>query len=259
MEKQKHPSRRAVVGLGILGTAAAASAVAVPTLKKDRIYDAETNTSPSPKPTPTPDLRTPSRNPQSTSVLINKKNPFKPVDWAPKSGDLRNPNVQLNGDPAAENMMLRNVSATALEKMATAAVAQGVALKVVSGYRSYHTQVDVYNQWVQTFGQADADIRSARPGYSEHQTGLAVDVGDGYGQDDLTQDFGATIAGQWVAQNCNNYGFIIRFPEGKQSITGYMYEPWHLRYVGAKIAKDMKAKKIITLEEYFRQPAAPSY
>ncbi|MFT4186537.1 MAG: M15 family metallopeptidase [Micrococcaceae bacterium] len=257
MKEQKHPSRRAV-GIGILGTVAA-GALSVPVLKNSHIIDSAPSTTPRPTPKPTPNLRVASHNPTSTSVLINKKNPFKPLSWAPTASDLRNPDVYLNGDSTAENMMLRNVSATALEKMAVVARKAGIELKVISGYRSYQTQVDVYNQWVQTYGQQDADNRSARPGYSEHQTGLAVDIGDGNSQDDLSQDFGVTSAGQWVAKNCNNYGFILRFPENKQHITGYIYEPWHLRYVGVKIAKDMKAKKIITLEEYFKQPAAPSY
>ncbi|MFT4148400.1 MAG: M15 family metallopeptidase [Micrococcaceae bacterium] len=254
MEEQHKPDRRGVIigALSALGVAA----VGIPMLQKEPTLSAPTPTA-TPTPKPTRNLRLASHDPTSTSVFVNKHNPLQPESYAPT--DLRNPNILLDGDPTAENMHLRNVSATALEKMAAASAAAGITLKVVSGYRSYQTQIDVYNQWVASYGQEDADNRSARPGFSEHQTGLAVDVGQADGTDDLNQDFSTTPAGQWLASHCNDYGFIIRFPAGKEAITGYMYEPWHLRYLGVEISKDMKAKGIQTLEEYFKQGAATTY
>lgn len=99
-------------------------------------------------------------------------------------------------------------------------------MPLLSGYRSYDTQVSLYNDYVARDGQELADTYSARPGHSEHQSGLCFDVGN------IDNDYGSTTAGQWLEKNCASYGFIIRFPQGKEAITGYQYEPWHIRYVG---------------------------
>ena len=120
-------------------------------------------------------------------------------------------------------------------------------LVVRSGYRSYQMQEKLYKEFKAR--DANADTYSARPGYSEHQTGLSFDIGSVESAKDLTISFGDTTEGEWLAQNAHKYGFIIRYPEGKSNITGYQYESWHVRYVGTKIAKDIFTKNI-TLEEY---------
>ncbi|MEA0552669.1 M15 family metallopeptidase [Lysinibacillus irui] len=138
----------------------------------------------------------------------------------------------------------------ALNQMLAAAKQQGFDLVAFSGYRSFEYQTTLYENYVKRDGQAAADRYSARPGYSEHQTGLAFDIGE-RGKEDLwlTEEFGETPAGQWLFAHAQDYGFILRFPQNKENITGYMYESWHYRYVGKDIAKEI-AKQNITLEEY---------
>ncbi|ARQ07689.1 D-alanyl-D-alanine carboxypeptidase [Macrococcoides canis] len=121
------------------------------------------------------------------------------------------------------------------------------SLVVRSGYRTYQMQDKLYKAYKAQ--DANADTYSARPGHSEHQTGLAFDIGSVESARDFTISFGDTTEGEWLAQNAHKYGFIIRYPEGKTHITGYQYEPWHVRYVGTKIAQEIFNKKI-TLEEY---------
>ena len=114
---------------------------------------------------------------------------------------------------------------------------------------SCNTQDSVYKKEVATYGQAKADTQSAKPGYSEHQTGLAIDVGGGgCGIEDC---FGETAEGKWLASNAYSYGFIIRYQAGKESITGYRAEPWHIRYVGTELSVEMNNTGIQTLEEFF--------
>ncbi|XRD24818.1 M15 family metallopeptidase [Lysinibacillus fusiformis] len=138
----------------------------------------------------------------------------------------------------------------ALNQMLDTAKQQGFDLVAFSGYRSFEYQTTLYNNYVNRDGQAAADRYSARPGYSEHQTGLAFDIGE-RGKEDvwLTEEFGETPAGQWLFAHAQEYGFILRFPQNKEEITGYMYESWHYRYVGKDVAKEI-AKQSITLEEY---------
>ncbi len=131
----------------------------------------------------------------------------------------------------------------ALKRMQADASTIGLNLKLVSGYRSYSTQYNLYNNYVRINGQSKADTFSARPGYSEHQTGLAFDVGSTKGS------FANTDESKWLEQNCHLYGFIIRYPKGKTSITGYIYEPWHIRYLGVDTATKVKQSGL-TLEEY---------
>lgn len=119
----------------------------------------------------------------------------------------------------------------------------------MSGYRSYPTQVQLYNRYVARDGKKAADKYSARPGYSEHQTGLTFDVGGVNSDKNLYASFGKTKEGQWIAKNAHKYGFIVRYPKGKEKVTGYQYEPWHLRYLGKGTAtKVYQSGK--TLEEY---------
>lgn len=145
--------------------------------------------------------------------------------------------------PADYNPGVDGEAAGALDEMIAAAKAEGIALWVVSGFRSYNTQAAIYANYTARDGAAAADRYSARPGHSEHQTGLAFDLNS------LEQTFGATPEGQWLAANCHEYGFIIRYPEEKEDITGYMYEPWHVRYLGKKTAREV-FESGLCLEEY---------
>ena len=138
----------------------------------------------------------------------------------------------------------------AFEQMAADAKALGFDLVAFSGFRSYEYQTTLYNNYVNRDGKEAADRYSARPGHSEHQTGLAFDIGEKSQQDLwLTADFGETPAGKWLADNAHNYGFILRYPEGKEDVTGFMYESWHFRYLGIEKATEVKETGL-TLEEY---------
>ncbi len=132
----------------------------------------------------------------------------------------------------------------ALIEMEEAAAAEGLSIFLVSGYRSYDDQYAIYNNYVSMDGQAAADRYSARPGHSEHQTGLAFDLNE------LEESFEHEPEGIWLAENCHKYGFIIRYPKGKEHITGYMFEPWHVRYLGVELATKVYNSGL-TLEEYF--------
>ena len=122
-----------------------------------------------------------------------------------------------------------------------------------SGFRTHKEQIDLYNQYVQNHGQEEADKFSARPGYSEHETGLSFDLKD---KDDNLLE--AKKEADWISKNAHKYGFIVRYPEGKEAITGYISEPWHLRYVGVKTATDIYLSGLC-LEEYLDVPGGINY
>jgi D-alanyl-D-alanine carboxypeptidase len=195
-------------------------------------------------------------DPTSMWVIVNKKRPLKPQNYVPD--DLVTPNLPLRV-PGNESMQMRRQTSQALETLFAAAKADNTPLMVSSGYRSYTYQVSLYGKYVSDQGQATADTQSARPGYSEHQTGLAVDVEPLDQKCDVEVCFADTSAGKWIAADAYKYGFVIRYPEGKTAITGYEYEPWHIRYVGIDLATEMHNKHIATLEEFFGLPAAPDY
>ena len=134
---------------------------------------------------------------------------------------------------------MRADAAAALEEMFAACKADiGVTLKSVSGYRSYQTQATIYQRKVNNVGsKTKADEYVARPGASEHQLGLAMDVGQKSDKVNLSSSFGKTKGGKWVAEHCWEYGFILRYQEGWEDVTGYKFEPWHVRYVGKENAK----------------------
>lgn len=190
----------------------------------------------------------------STSIwaVVNKQRPLNPKDYTPS--DLVTPSVTTKGA-----QQLRSEAAKATEEMFTAAKADGINLRVDSAYRSYSRQVNVYGSEVKAYGQATADTQSARPGHSEHQTGLVADFGAASGKCSIADCFGDMTEGKWIAANAHKYGFILRYTPSKQSITGYRYEPWHFRYVGKELAIEMNTKKIETLEEFFGLPAAQNY
>lgn len=156
-------------------------------------------------------------------------------------------------------MQVRDAAATALEQLNAAATKANIPVQVVSGYRSYDYQVSVYGNYVKTVGQSAADQESARPGYSEHQTGMAVDLGAQNGTCTLEACFGTTPEGKWLAANAYLYGYILRYPADKIAITGYEYEPWHFRYVGVALATEMHRQNIQTLEEFFNVTGGTTY
>lgn len=139
--------------------------------------------------------------------------------------------------------------AEAFRKLSSDAKKQGYIIKVTSGYRPYAYQKKIFTKYVDKDGRYGAEQYSAEPGHSEHQTGLCADVSSPSVNYHLAQAYGTTDEGKWLAKNTHKYGFIIRFPKGKEKITGYEYEPWHIRYVGKAPAKQMYKKKL-TLEEY---------
>jgi D-alanyl-D-alanine carboxypeptidase len=191
-------------------------------------------------------------DPNSLWVISNKHRPLNPADFAP--GDLSMP----AGVPNEFSQPLREAAARGVEAMHADAAAAGINFGIISAYRDYNTQVSLYNRYVARDGQAAADTYSARPGHSEHQTGLAVDFDDG-GACYLNQCFESTAAGQWLAANAANYGFVVRYPNGQDAITGFTYEPWHFRYVGVAAAQAMRDSGTLTLEQFFGLEAAPGY
>lgn len=195
-------------------------------------------------------------DPASIWVIVNKQHPLNPKTYAPT---LTVPNVPLKGSASAGNMHVSTVMAPALESLFAGAKAAGYTLMLSSGYRSYSYQVGVYNGIVASQGQAAADQQSARPGYSEHQTGFAADVAPRSGHCDLSQCFGTTPEGEWLAANAWRYGFIIRYQADKVAVTGYEYEPWHIRYVGTDLSTEMHKTGITTLEEFFGVSGGTSY
>jgi zinc D-Ala-D-Ala carboxypeptidase len=184
--------------------------------------------------------------PDSITVLVNKQ--FKlPDNYEPK--DLVYPNVAFTFKEQSEKRKMRKEAAKALEELFDGAKKDGYTLLGVSAYRSYETQKTLFNNYVKKDGEEKAKTYSAVPGFSEHETGLAIDVTGGDGKCAAEDCFGDTKEADWLAKNAADYGFIIRFLKGKESVTGYQYEPWHIRYVGTKAAQDIAAKKV-TLEEY---------
>lgn len=185
-------------------------------------------------------------DPTSAWVIVNKTRPLQPISYTPS--DLVN---------ITNGQTLRKEAADALVLLIDNAKSTGLNITAISGYRSYATQTTVYNKEVTTYGQTTADTESARPGHSEHQTGMAVDVGGGgCGIEDC---FGITKEGIWLAGNAHKYGFIIRYTADKQMVTGYRAEPWHIRYIGLELAYEMEKQNATTLEEFFGLPNAPNY
>ena len=142
----------------------------------------------------------------------------------------------------------------AFQKMKSDLAQTGINMWIQSGYRSYSLQDSLYNRYVSRSGKIEADTYSARPGHSEHQTGYAFDVcasKDGKNYPCITSEFNGTEPALWLRDNCYKYGFILRYPEGKDNETGYKHESWHFRYVGIELATKLyNSGNWITLEEY---------
>lgn len=185
-------------------------------------------------------------NPLDILALVNKEHAL-PADYIPKN--LVVPDVRFPFEEFLPKKQMRQVAATALEDMFQAADNAGLKLFAQSGYRSYDRQNAIFAANVKANGEEAANNFSARPGESEHQSGLTMDVTSQDVGFKLIVEFGETDEGQWVQQHAGEYGFIIRYPKAKEQITQYQYEPWHLRYVGQDTAKEIMEKRI-TLEEY---------
>lgn len=189
----------------------------------------------------------PTENHEAITVLVNKSVAL-PSGYRPS--DLVEPQVSFIFDGYHEKRLMREEAARALERMFAGAKKDGIYLAGVSGYRSYETQESLFNYYVRTQGEETARKYSAEPGHSEHQTGLAMDISGSTGECAADDCFAGTPEANWLAAHAGEYGFIIRYPKGKEAITGYNYEPWHVRYIGTKIASEINAKGL-TLEEYF--------
>ncbi|MEZ5189639.1 MAG: M15 family metallopeptidase [Schumannella sp.] len=267
--------RRRVIAVLVLaavfiGTVAGTIALLAPRTTEVPVAEPTDSGTPTPSPTPTPtptptprpesplkltfDRRTLSiDDPSSLWVITNKLRPLDPKNYAA-------PDLVQTPVPFINSPVLRKEAADALVAMFAAFTAEtGNQMQVQSAYRSYDVQVNVYNGWVSSLGQAGADLTSARPGHSEHQTGLAVDISAVPATCALQACFADTEQGKWLAKNAYKWGFVLRYPKGMTKITGYEFEPWHYRYVGVELATEMHTTGIKTLEQFFDLPAAPDY
>jgi D-alanyl-D-alanine carboxypeptidase len=190
----------------------------------------------------------------SYSVVVNKQRPLANKKYVPS--DLVTVKVAHAYTP-----ILRKKAAAAVQTMFKdyAKSHPGKGMKSQSAYRSYTAQVSTYNGWVSKLGKKAADLTSARPGYSEHQTGLAIDIATADSKCTLQACFASTNQGKWLAKNAYKYGFILRYPKGQTDVTGYEFEPWHYRFVGKALASDYRASGAKALEGYFDLPNAEDY
>lgn len=184
-------------------------------------------------------------------ILVNRNHRLAPDDTPNDLVPVDVPFAYISDD---KRNYMREPAASALEAMFNAASDDGLNLTAVSGYRSYERQKNIYEQNVALRGEAEANLYSAPPGASEHQTGLALDISTPSMASALTTEFENTPEGMWLRKNAPDYGFTLRYPSGKEHITGYAYEPWHFRYVGIPLAQYLKNHGI-TLEEYYEQLA----
>lgn len=186
-------------------------------------------------------------DPQSITVLVNKELSL-PTDYVP--ADLVVPDVFFNLDYFDEKKQMREEAAEALEELFQAAGTENLSLCAISGYRSYDRQSEIFSKNILSQGIDHTLQYSAKPGNSEHQTGLSIDLSTKSIQYKLIDSFDDTPEGIWLAENAYTYGYIIRYPEDKVDITGYSYEPWHIRYVGKALALYLFDNNL-TLEEYY--------
>lgn len=188
-------------------------------------------------------------NVDSVMVLVNKQRNL-PADYTPS--DLVIPSIPFPFTGDEPRKYMRAEAALALEQLFAEAKNLKLDLFATSGYRSYDKQKSIFSRNVSSVGEEEANKTSARPGQSEHQTGLAMDVSSSKVGYNLVESFGATTEGIWLRENAHLFGFIIRYPKGKEQITGYSYEPWHLRFVGLEVAEYIYTHGL-TLEEYFQE------
>ncbi len=183
--------------------------------------------------------------PSSIWALVNKDHAL-PIDYVP--APLVMPELAVRSNSTSDEKHVRQTIVEPLTKMYEAAEAQGHSLMIGSAYRSAATQATLFNSYVASAGYAEANMYSAHAGHSEHQTGLAVDISTTSQQCYLSACFIGTADGQWLAENAYKYGFTLRYPDGKEAITGYNFEPWHYRYVGVALATSLHQSGL-TLDE----------
>lgn len=186
-------------------------------------------------------------------VIVNKRNHLHSVTYVPS--DL----VSVPVPHVYAPKLRKKASAAVVTMFAAYAKQTGKSMQSQSAYRSYSAQKSVYNGFVSRIGKKKADLTSARPGYSEHQSGLSIDISARPAKCTLAACFADTSQGKWLAKNAWKYGFVLRYPKGKTSVTGYEFEPWHYRYVNKGLAAEMHRTGTRTLEEFFGLPKAPSY
>lgn len=179
--------------------------------------------------------------PVPAPLLVSKEHSLSPMSFTPT--DL----------VTAAGVEVSAAAAADLVAMLDVARSDGVLMTVVSGYRSYAEQAHLHEHYEALYGAGPADEISAKPGHSEHQTGLAIDIADPTGACSLSGCFADTPAGAWSQANAWKFGFIVRYPAGASAITGYSYEPWHLRHVGTSVSTAMHRQGIATLEEFLSQ------
>ncbi|TNM69963.1 D-alanyl-D-alanine carboxypeptidase family protein [Streptomyces sp. NP160] len=180
-------------------------------------------------------------------VVVNKQHPIVPADYEPAQV------VRVAGE------LVSAVAAPDLEALLAHSRDDGVALTLVSGFRTHEYQEQVHRRSVARNGQAGADRYSARAGYSEHQTGLAVDFSSADGSATLSPRFGETDEGLWLAEHAGAHGWLLRYTEADQAVTGYNPEPWHFRWVGVELVAAMAAAGTPTLEQFFGVSGGPDY
>jgi len=191
-------------------------------------------------------------DPASIWVVVDKLRPLNPTTYTPA---LVTTNV-----PHVSTPLMREEAARAMEAMFAASASEGGGtMQIQNSYRSFAVQTNTHNRLVAQLGIEKARAQSAVPGYSEHQTGLAADIAALPSKCDVAQCFATTPQGMWLAANSWRFGYILRYPSDKTPITGYIFEPWHYRYVGVDLATEMHDTGISTLEEFFGLPPAPDY
>jgi len=187
-------------------------------------------------------------NPGSLWVVVSKSHPLKNTSYVPEN--IAIPKVAVNSSKSAEEQSVRSDITQNVEELFTAAKEGGHDIMLASGYRSYDLQQRYYSNYVRTSGESEANKYSAKPGQSEHQTGLAFDISSADRHCYLETCFGETAAGRWLAANAYLFGFILRYPAEKTAVTQYQYEPWHFRYVGKDLARALKESGL-TLDEAY--------
>lgn len=258
-----------LLGLGGIGIILFNPFEVSPTAEPTHIPDVQSTTTPPAEPIPSPDPTTAeppqpdhfmtdlSRralatgeidDPDSLVVVVNKHRPFREEKYEPPLENVQNSAHKMQPE-----------AATALEDMLASASDDGVSMQVLSAYRSHARQHGSRVHNGEKHSGAALDEISARPGFSEHQTGLVADLGMSDGTCALKTCFADTSGSQWLQEHASDYGFIVRYPKDQRATTGYVYEPWHLRFIGAEAAADMQASGAPTLEQYFGLPAAPYY
>ncbi|MDR1700080.1 MAG: D-alanyl-D-alanine carboxypeptidase family protein [Lachnoclostridium sp.] len=194
-------------------------------------------------------------NPSSITVLVNRGH-LLPSYYTPDS--LVVPNIRFDFSYMHDKRKMQRVAAEAIEKLFSEALKEKYEFYGISGYRSYARQKQIYDNNVSIRGLDATNSVSAMPGSSEHQTGLAMDISIKSINYRLDQVLGVTPEGKWLASNCHKFGFVIRYPKNKNAVTGYTYEPWHIRYVGTTVAAYLY-RNHLTLEEYYGSPSGDKY